>query len=83
MHVTGRLCCVWLDTTGREITVRRPAETTEDGWLHHGTPIEIKKGQVGSGDAGRVGGGAAQLLNAGAFQIWRHGEVLHCDKEGR
>ncbi|KAL6782750.1 hypothetical protein ACKKBG_A07985 [Auxenochlorella protothecoides x Auxenochlorella symbiontica] len=45
MHVTGRLCCVWLDTTGREITVRRPAETTEDGWLHHGTPIEIKKGQ--------------------------------------
>lgn len=52
MHITNRLCCVWLDTTGREITVRRPAETTVDGWLHHGTPIEIKKGQVGGGADG-------------------------------
>ncbi|KAL4446774.1 hypothetical protein ABPG77_008018 [Micractinium sp. CCAP 211/92] len=32
MHQTRRLCSVWLDTTGREVVVRRAVEYDASGW---------------------------------------------------
>jgi len=32
MSLTKRLCAVWMDTTGREILVRRETESNESGW---------------------------------------------------
>ena len=33
MRATRKLCAVWVDTSGREIVVRRPTHVSEDGWL--------------------------------------------------
>jgi hypothetical protein len=41
---------VWLDTTGREVVVRRPIEFDESGWPH--TPnqrLEVAKDQASAG----------------------------------
>lgn len=44
MRITNQLCAVWLNTTGREISVRRKMGTKEDGWITHEEPIEVVKG---------------------------------------
>ncbi|KAK2077380.1 hypothetical protein QBZ16_004225 [Prototheca wickerhamii] len=46
MRVTNRLCAVWLNTMGREITVRRKTGTKEDGWEAHEEPIRVVAGST-------------------------------------
>lgn len=45
MQKTRKLCAVMLDTTGREIVVRREHEIDESGWPEHVNKMEIKQGQ--------------------------------------
>ena len=45
MRATKKLCAVWVDTSGREIVVKRPTQVDEDGWLClDQTPINYAKG---------------------------------------
>ena len=57
MCATKRLCSVWLDTTGREMTIIREFEYDAGGWPRHSEPIVIEKDQVGG--AGQPGAAAA------------------------
>ena len=49
MQRTRRLCSVWLDTTGREMVIRRPVTYDESGWpwVDKETQLKAVKGQVG------------------------------------
>jgi len=45
MRVTRKLCAVWMDTSGREIVVKRPNQINDDGWVClDQTPISYAKG---------------------------------------
>ena len=45
MKKTKHMCAVMLDTSGREIKVKRPVEPTEDGWWTHSEGYEVDVGQ--------------------------------------
>ncbi|PSC73194.1 Pyruvate kinase [Micractinium conductrix] len=47
MQQARRLCSVWLDTTGREVVVRRPVEFDETGWPRQsGDQFTVEKDKV-------------------------------------
>lgn len=81
MKSTRRLCAIWLDTLGREVTVRMPSKGDVNGWyVLEKTPIQFTRGQevVLTADVSALASASVlPVSNAQFLRLVSPGQVLH------